>query len=335
MEPRLPRGWMLLVAAAFAASVPFLVMPESTLVAGVAYNVPVIVALITASAGLHRAWHTRRAPWLSLVVAMALFAASQLLFWLTWNSHFPVVASAVGLVAYLPLALTTVLLVRGGGDGGGRTSWIDVGVVALAPAVLLWVQLIDPVLNMQRGEFLPLAFTVAYPAVALLMGIVLLRMVLYRGARTAASITFTIGVALMITSAVGFAWIDLHSGYARGAVSDVVWLWGLVIAAGSPLMPGATAHPRPVPETFGLERGRIAVVLAGCVAVVASLALEVGAHDLLSDGRFAVTLTATALCIGLVGVRLWGLMGQARRVALRHGEERLAAVINHSTTPSC
>ena len=332
MTPRASVAWGA-VGAALCAGIAYAFVPPGVLPALFLFHLPVGVAAAASVAAAVRHRNTaRRAAWTSLAVSMTGFCLGETIWWiylLRGEDPYPSIADVVFLLAYVPLGLTAWLLVRRTSDDGA--SWLDAGVVTAVMGLGIWTEILGPGGAHSGEPFVMRLFSLAYPICDLLVIVLVVRMVLHRGARTPATVAFTLGVLMMLAGDLTFSWLDVRGAYGPGSFVETIWVFGYCTFGASGLLPGAADAPRAERAGFGLERGRLALVLA-CVLVP----LGVLAKTHIGDGRWGANTESVALIIAgsvmaLVSVRLWGLLGMARRVATRRGEERLSALIHHSS----
>lgn len=327
-----PRVWAVVLACAYAAGIVYAVVPDTTWTRLLLFCLPIGTAAAAAWIRVAR-MTTRRAPWLVLAVSITLFFVGEMIWWVylvRGQDPYPSPADAVFLAAYLPLAVTSYLLTRDTEDPD-RSSWLDAGVIALTAALTMWVVLVEPLTAESTEPMVARLFTLAYPVCDLLVITLVLRMVLQRGMRTPATMAFAVGVAIMLAGDLSFSWTDLHGVYESARWVDTLWVVGYVTFGAAALYRGADEEPEEIPESSGLERLRVAGVMLAAIVPVAVMTSTLVERGLLGANTATATLVVTAAVMTLVFLRLWGLMRRVRRSAQRQGEERLAALVGHSS----
>ncbi|MFN8108422.1 MAG: EAL domain-containing protein [Thermoleophilia bacterium] len=332
MRDRFPRGWAIVVMVAMALAVAYGVLPFHIVGRVLLFNLPVGVAAAAAIMGAVRMWRVRRGPWLALAIALAGFFVGETI-WTTLDmlglSPYPSVADVVFVSSYLPLGLTSVLLARGGGEPD-RSAWLDAGMVALIAGLGMWVTIVEPVTHASNESLAARLFTIAYPLMDLLVIVLVLRLVLHRGARTTASMLYTAGILFTLIADLSFSWLDLHSAYHDGSWVDTSWLFGYLLLGSAGLHPSAANPPQEYRENYGIERGRLTAVVGSVLLPLGVLVYQFRSLHILGFNTPTVSIAVSAGVMLLVAVRLYGLLGRTRRMEKSRGEERLSSLIHHS-----
>lgn len=295
------------------------------------YNVPVTAGMALAAAGARANWHRRRAPWVLAAFAVCLFGAGEFVWWgyaAAGRDPFPSWADACFLSGYVVLGLAALSMLPGSVERDG-SAWIDAGVLALIAGLGTWAAILQPA-SESDASLVEHAFTVAYPLGDVLILALLLRMVLRGGARKPAAVVFAVGVLALLVADTTFSWLDVRGLATDGSLTDVMWIVAYVTVGLSGLLPGAGDSPPPEPDGYGLARGRLALVLGAVLVPFTVLVTVLARADHLGANTLTASVVVAACVVALVAVRLWGLLGHARRVALRQGEQRLAALVHHS-----
>ncbi|MBV9804406.1 MAG: diguanylate cyclase [Solirubrobacterales bacterium] len=267
---------------------------------GDAFFYPVGVAASGAAWGASRrcSAHARlRAAWRLLAIASALYLGgdiAQTVYELEGHFPFPSVADLLYLSFY-PITLAGLLRFPHRQYGRG-TRWrlaLDLGVVAVAGAMLVTYIVLGPTLSQTDGHLLSDAVSVAYPVgdMILLVGLgtVLLR-------RSAISSTRALqlmagGLAFFVTADMVYGYLQLHSTYEGGDPVDSLWMIAIALMAAAGSAQAAVHAPDQE------EASKPTASWAPYVAVGAGFGLLVVGHRSL-----ALTICAVGLA-GLVSVR--------------------------------
>jgi diguanylate cyclase (GGDEF)-like protein/PAS domain S-box-containing protein len=323
------RGALLGVGVAAAAA--YWLLPQTSTRELVLYDGVVLIATVASAIGWRQAPARERRVWLWTTAALALFLGGELLWWvyeILGRDPYPSVADASFLLGYVPLAIAAATLAFAADREPDRSSWLDAGIVSIAAGLVIFNQLMEPYLHDPTSSTVSKLVTIAYPLMdALVLGFVL-QLVFSGHARTRAALMFTAGVGLMLAADFAFGWETLRETYASGSWIDFAYLLGYLAMGFAPLFGPIERNHMPVEMETG--RGRLALVLIA-VAVPPVVLLRELAHG--NDARFGVLYIATCVStvvMGLVAIRLWRLLGRARRMEAERGEQRLSALIHHS-----
>jgi diguanylate cyclase len=256
----------------------------------------------------------RRGAWLTLAAGVGLMAVGDLL----WSGHelltgesppFPSVADVGYLGGVAAMIVGLFLLVRNPERTRHSEAVLDVGVLTLAGALLLWHTVIDELLHDHTLSPFATAVAVAYPLLDIALLAVLGALILVPRQRIPA-LYFVGGAALSLLIAdLLYALALAGDGYVSGSIADLGWMamYGLLAAAvlhpSSKLIGGAAA-----PEPGKLSTRRIlllwAIVVATATIVVSSVFVRGGgqADDVF---RHLTAAVITTVAMGtLVLVRL-------------------------------
>ncbi|MGB7981149.1 MAG: EAL domain-containing protein [Candidatus Nanopelagicales bacterium] len=323
-------GQVLLVSSGVVAGLVYMTVPYSRITELVLFDGMVLLALAAAALGAWRARATWPTPWLLLTFALAAFLAGELT-WLWFLAHdrdpFPSVADLVYLVGYVFLGMCAWVLASGS-TARDRLASLDAGILSVAVGAFLWVGLVQPYASDPTLDALTKFVTIAYPVADLFVFGFVLSLLLSRGGQTRAVRLFAVGVSLTLGADIAFSAQDLAGAYAPGSVLDMAWILGYAFMAAAALDRSAGHRPQ-VPADHGLGKGRLAAVLLAVAAPQLLLLEALGDEGLLGATVPAIAAVTGSLVSILIGLRLWSLLGRARRTEATRGGQRLAAVVEH------
>jgi diguanylate cyclase len=256
----------------------------------------------------------RRGAWLTLATGVGLMAVGDLL----WSGQeiltgepppFPSVADVGFLAGIATMVVGLFLLVRNPERTRPSEAILDVGVLTLAGALLLWHSVIDELLHDPTLTPLATAVAVAYPLLDIALLAVLGALILVPRRRIP-TLYLVGGAALSLLLAdLLYALALAGEGYVSGSIADLGWLatYGLLATAvlhPSSKLIGTAAAPEPAK----LSSRRIlllwAIVVATATIVVSSVFVRGGgqADDVF---RHLTAAVITTVAMGtLVLVRL-------------------------------
>lgn len=328
-------AWRALVVGGVVVAVAYLFLPPAGRVA--AFVAVPLVAVVATVATARTRTH-RRLGWWVLAAAVGGLAAGDALFLL--GGPYGVLRPAQpGDVPYLlgtaALAVALFALGRQPGRNAGSESAIDVALLSVAGAAVVW-SLVGEAALAGSEPGLGQVVVLLYP----LLDLVLLA--------TAASLLlaprrWTAPVVLLVVAGSAQLLADFLFGldrgvglYGDGGIPDVLWLLVYVAAAGAATHP-ASSHvgERPTEHERGISHWRVLVLwaafLGSTVASVALVAPTVGDDPVRAFAQLAVVVTATAVMASLVLFRLSRTAGRLRSALEQRHElhQRLTHEASH------
>ena len=309
------------VVATLPVSVTVLAVTEpGSLVATVAYLVPVLAAVALMAVAVPHVPAGRRQPWLWLMLAMAMYLAGELLFGtldVLGNESWPTPADAIYLAAYLPVTIGLLGLNRQRGGPSHRGNLLDACIVTLSAATLFGVFVVLPIADDDSQPFLVRVVSSAYPVADVLLVFLLARMTTGPGARTAAFWLLAGGTLATLGADVGMNVFQLVTGGdANPAWMNLLWqifYVSFALAACSESAP-RLSEKKPAGAGAGLTVPRL--LLLALAAVLPSAVLFVLS---VSDGEVPTAWLAlgSVLLVCLVVTRIWDLLQQVRSQAVQ------------------
>jgi diguanylate cyclase (GGDEF)-like protein/PAS domain S-box-containing protein len=320
---RLRRAWWLYLAVQLVGMPVYFFVLGGVVqrVAFYAYGVSSVVAVLV-GVRVHRP--RRRAPWLAFSGGLLLFAVGDVAFDVLAAGGVtvpvPSVADYLYLAGYPILAWGMVLLVRSRDRGADLTSALDGLMVALGVGVMAWVFVMAPYAHDRTLSVGAQLVPIAYPALDLLLIVVVVRLLLTRGVRNTSFRLLAVSVVALLVADGFFALASLHGTYSNGSLIDLGWLvsyalWG---AAGlHPSMPRLTETSPPAEAA----RSPIALGVLTLAALASPAVLIIqDARGVESDGTL---LAASSAVMFLLVLARLSLLTRALDAANR--EQALAA----------
>ena len=307
-----PQGWRVALAAAIVLCLAYPAVPEPA--AGVLFNAAVGLG---AALVVGAVWRRRSGSgaWVTVAAGVTLMAAGEL-----WWSVIELTSGApppfpsgpdVGyLTGTATLAAGLFWLVRDPDRPRPSEAFLDVGVIAIAGALLLWHNVIDPLVFHPTMAPLETVVAVAYPLLDVIVLAVLAALLLVPRRRIVAiGLAATAGAALLTADYV-YARQIAAGGFTGSDVAEIGWMLFYLLMAVAALHPSAArigARPaahRGAPPTVG----RIVLLWAVVVAVSATLLWSAWPRDGTTVPflyrHLAVTVVAVVAMGSLVLARL-------------------------------
>jgi diguanylate cyclase (GGDEF)-like protein len=173
--------------------------------------------------------------------------------WTVYEVHLgvelPYPSAADGLyLGSIPFAVLGVVLLSGpsGGWMGGLRNLLDGAIVAGALLFISWSTVLGPVFRAGEGSVLARSFSIAYPALDVLVcTIAVLAVAGARGQRRTEMILISSGLATVAISDSSFAWFIAQGSYATGNLLDTGYVAGYLLVGLAALHPTRDVHARP------------------------------------------------------------------------------------------
>jgi diguanylate cyclase (GGDEF)-like protein/PAS domain S-box-containing protein len=295
---------------------------------GLFFNAISLSAVVAILLGVrfHRPRHV--VPWYLFAVGQLLFAAGDVV---TYNYPslfgtelpFPSIGDPLYLAVYPCVAIGLIRIIARRSPGRDFDTLIDGLVIAIGAATLSWQLLLAPIASAADATLDQTLVAVAYPALDLVLLMIILRLALGAGQRKASLYLMVAGVLAMLASDSYYSYLGVQGViYAHPGILDVGWgafylLWG--VAALHPSMASLTV--RGVEESGRPSWLRLAA-LAGATLVAELI-------QFLDDaGHYGVNqpilYLGTTVLFVLVLLRMAGLIRRLQVVADRQRTMREA-----------
>jgi diguanylate cyclase len=179
---------------------------------------------------------------------------------------FPSVADAFYLAAYPFLFAGIARLCRSPAQGGSRENYADAAILSVGALALSWHFLMGSYLHDDTVSAFGRLVIMAYPVMDLGILFILIRSLLFGGARLPFQKVLALSMASMLTADFTYDILVLHGGYAIGDPVDAGWLLNYVLVGVAALHP-SMARPRVEGGDHFEARRRIPLLaLAGFIA---------------------------------------------------------------------
>jgi signal transduction histidine kinase/ActR/RegA family two-component response regulator len=229
---------------------------------------------------------------------------------------YPSFADAVYLAAYLSFAVAMLFLIRSR-QRPSVSDILDGALVLCAASLLLWFVLIEASARDTSVGVLSRIVSSAYPALDVLLIVVLVQLLLTGGARSVAFRLIALGAAALLATDIVYGMQNLDGTYVEGAWLDTGWMLSVSLWGAAALHPSIrTLHLHGGLRETSLTGRRLVLLAAATLVTPLVIALYLPAQDRF-DGL--VIASAAALTTVLVFVRMALLFREHSRavVALR------------------
>ena len=329
-HPLASRARALVVLAGVLALVYF-VLPNGT---GAEW-IRVIAPAIGAGAvliGIATYQPERTLPWVTLAIALGCLAASNAVaatLYFASRETFPSVADPFRLVAAGLLLATATMLGHDTAATDAR-SGIETTIVSIAVGVGVWLIVIEPFLGESDVAPTDHVWAASIPLLEAVALAIALHTTVQMRFRYPSAILLAVGLAFQLCSDVARSAQELRDTVGSGGVFDALSIAAPLVLASAALDPtmALTHLPDDEPDTVGFARVVwLSVAALTPLTVLFTLTVTgLGSQE---------TRTALALCsiavVVLALARVWGLVARVRQLTERQGQDRLAAMVEHSS----
>ena len=323
---------LVLLAVGCVAGAVYFVLPQSAGAESLRVAAPVIgFGAVLFGLAPHRPERSR--PWGFVAASLACLAAAHV----TWAARFfrdeptfPSVADAFHLAAAALLLAALIGRHRGRRDTTDSLGEFAVAIIAIARGVAVWLSIVEPYLADADQSLAATLWAAAVPLIGAVSVAIAVRLAADTGFRPSASSARLVGATVLFGADLLRSVTHLGDGFVAG---------GAVAALGviAPLMIAAAALDPSMDQQHERAAGRAATgplrTVGLSVAVLTPLTALVAliASDLGTATTRLVLAAAAIVAVVLALVRMWALVADVRDLTERRGQDRLAAMVEHSS----
>jgi diguanylate cyclase len=270
---RLPVTY-LMIGTALSAS--YFVVPTSADAQHAIYQAIGLSAVFAIWFGNKR--HRSGRAWSAILAGIALWVGGDSYWnayhWLTGReAPFPSAADVLYLLAYLPLLLGIVLLVRGGRP---RTSdLVDASIIGLAAGLIVWFTAIAPSAHAHQSSSLTAAVTVIYPTMDYLLLVGIVQLFFVGGLRNASLRWVTLAFATVLVTDIIYARMRVDSTFTATSYVNVGYFAFYVLLGVAALSPSVRQAAEGQKAHYGqLTLPRLALLTAALLSTPATIGFD-------------------------------------------------------------
>ena len=320
-----------LVALAGVLALVYLVLPDGTGAEWIRVIAPAIgVGAILIGIATYQP--ERTLPWATLAIALGCLAASSAVasaFYFTSRETFSPIADPFRLFTAGLLVATVAMLGHDTAANDAR-SGIETTIVSIAVGVGVWLIVIEPFLGDSEVATVDHVWAASIPLLEAVALAIALRTALQVRFRYPSPVLLAIGLACQLGSDLSRGAEELRHTVGSGGVFAALSVAAPLVLASAALDPtmALTHLPDDEPAAVGFARV-VWLSVAALTPLTVLLALTV------TDLGSQATRTALALCsfavVVLALARMWSLVARVRQLTERQGQDRLAAMVEHSS----
>jgi diguanylate cyclase (GGDEF)-like protein/PAS domain S-box-containing protein len=320
------------IAAAAALTAVYLLLPAGAMAETIRVAAPV-VGVGAVLLGMVTYQPRRVLAWALVAGSFGLLAVVQLI-WMVLHfggsETFPSVGDALHLVSAALLVIALVMLGRDSSPDEDSLGPIETAIVGVAVGLGVWLAVVEPYLADRGLAFGDRVWAVLVPMVEALAVAVAFRTAAQSRFRVPSAAMLAFGVGLLLVSDVARSIAELGGSMAAGGLVAALSIAPPLVAGAAALDP-SMAHRQEMNDAAPvLGFGRVVwLSVAALTPLTVLLTLN------LTGLGTRATRTLAAVCAVIVVVlaltRMWRLVATVRELTERKGQDRLAAMVEHSS----
>ncbi len=322
----------ILIAAAAVLTAVYFVMPVGPL----AETIRLVAPMLGAGAVLMgvAAHQPRRVlAWALIGGSLGFLAIAQLIWsWLDFagSDTFPTFGDAAHLIAATLLITALAMLGQDTSPDEESLGSVETAIVGIAAGLGVWLAVVEPYLADRGLAFGDGAWAVLVPTLDALALAIALRTAAQNRFRLPATVLLAAGTGMLLVSDVARSVAEM-----RGSLGPGGFIAALSIAP--PLVLGAAAldptmthrnHASETPSILGF--GRV-VWLSVAALTPLTVLLTLNASGLGTRATRTIAAVCAVVVVVLALTRMWRLVDTVRTLTERKGQDRLAAMVEHSS----
>ncbi len=321
-----------MIALAAALTVLYLLLPEA---AG-AEVIRVLAPALGAGAvcvGLAAHQPRRVLAWTLVAGSLGLLAVAQLIWsrlYFSGSVTFPSVGDALHLVSASLLVIALAMLGRDSSPDDDSLGPIETTIVGVAVALGVWLAVVEPYLADRGLAFGDRVWAVLVPMVDAFALAIAFRTAAQNRFRVPATVLVATGVGLLLISDVARGIAELNGSSGVGGLVAALSIAPPLVLGAAALDPTMTHRNRPTETAPMLGFDRV-VWLSVAALTPLTVLLSLNVSGLGTRATRTIAAVAAVVVVILALTRMWRLVAMVRRLTERKGQDRLAAMVEHSS----
>lgn len=321
----------LLALTALMAAV-YIVAPAGALVESIRVAAPVIaVGVVLFGVASHRP--SRRAIWILIAVALGFLVVAHTV-WATLafdsDVTFPTWADALRVGFWLITVVALLGLSAQPRSENDPFGGYEIGIIAIAVGVAVWLVVAEPYLSDPDLGFAVTAWAAGVPLVGALAFAAALRSAMMSGFRSFSPVVLLCGVGVQLVADVMRGIQEINDDFGPGGVIAGLGVIAPLVIATAALDPSMASENRSAAPSSALGAGRtVGLTVAVFTPMAVLMALVVS--GLGTSTTMVVVAILAFFSVVLALARMWGLLNAVRSLSERRGQDRLAAMVEHSS----
>lgn len=321
-----------MLGMAIALAVVYFVLPAGTGVELIRVVAPAF-AFGAVLVGIAKEQPEKKLPWALMAVSMGVLAAAHL----AWSSlyfggdvSFPSISDGLHIAASVMMVASAYLLARRRSPEVDSFGFFDSAIVGIAVGVGVWLIVIEPYLSDSSLGLSGTIWAVVAPGIGAVGFAASFRSAAHSSFRQFAPVAVLVGIGIQTASDSLRGVVALRGDFAAGGfIASLGVAAPLVIAAGA-LDPSMSRRTADWVQAYTVNIGRtIGLSVAVLTPMTVLLALTIS--DLGSSTTRLLFAGCAIVSVTMALARMWVLMDAVRSLTERRGQDRLAAMVEHSS----
>jgi diguanylate cyclase (GGDEF)-like protein/PAS domain S-box-containing protein len=322
----------ILVAAAAALTAVYLALPEGTAAESIRVVAPAVgVGAVLLGIAAHQP--RRVLSWALLAGSLGVLTVAQLI-WARLHfggsETFPSVGDALHLVSAAVLVIALATLGQDSSPDEDSLGPIETAIVGIAVGLGVWLAVVEPYLTDRGLAFGDRVWAVLIPMVDALALAIAFRMAAQNRFRVPATALLALGTALLLVSDVARSIAELRGSMGAGGVVAALAIAPPLVLGAAALDPTMTHRNRMTDGAPLLGFGRV-VWLSVAALTPLTVLLTLNVTGLGTRTTQTVAAVCAVIVVVLALTRMWRLVATVRELTERKGQDRLAAMVEHSS----
>lgn len=322
----------LLIATAAALTVAYLLLPASRFaellrIVGPAIGVAAVVL------GIMTHQPRRTLAWSLLAGSLGMLVIAQLIWAVRYfggSDTFPTAGDALHLVSAAVLVIALGMLGQEESPDDDSLGSIETAIVGVAVGLGVWLAVVEPYLADRGLAFGDRVWAVLVPMLGALALAIAFRTAAQTRFQVPSTVLLAVGVGLLLVSDVTRSISELRGTLSAGGVIAALSIAPPLLIGAAALDPTMTHRARPAVAAPMLGFGRV-VWLSVAALTPLTVLLTLSVTGLGTRATQVIAAVCAVVVVVLALTRMWRLVATVRTLTERRGQDRLAAMVEHSS----
>jgi diguanylate cyclase (GGDEF)-like protein/PAS domain S-box-containing protein len=322
----------ILVVAAAALTAVYLALPAGAAAETIRVVAPAI-GLGAVLLGIAAHQPRRVLAWALIAGSLGLLAVAQLIWarsFFAGSETFPSVGDALHLVSAAVLVIALTMLGQDASPDEDSLGPIETAIVGIAVGLGVWLAVVEPYLADRGLAFGDRVWAVLVPMLDALALAIAFRMALQNRFRVPSTALLALGVAFLLLSDVARSIAELRSSMGAGGMVAALAIAPPLVIGAAALDPTMTHRNRMTEGAPLLGFGRV-VWLSVAALTPLTVLLTLNVTGLGTRATRTIAAVCAVVVVVLALTRMWRLVATVRELTERKGQDRLAAMVEHSS----
>jgi len=321
-----------LVIAAVVVTAVYFVLPPSAASETLRVVAPAIgVGAVLLGIAAHQP--RRVLAWSLVAGSLGVLAVAQLV-WARLHfggsDTFPSASDAVHLVATALLVIAVAMLGRETPTDDDSLGPIETAIVGIAVGLGVWLAVVEPYLADRGLAFGDRVWAVLVPMLDALALAIVLRTAAQNRFRIPSTTLLALGVGLLLVSDMARSIAELRGALGAGGLIAALSIAPPLIIGAAAIDPTMTHRNRPSETAPMLGLGRV-VWLSVAALTPLTVLLTLSAAGIGTRTTRTIAAVSAVVVVVLALTQMWRLVATVRELTERKGQDRLAAMVEHSS----